>query len=43
MDTDRLGYPVLIGKLIDSCPELKQLIEDFHLEIVSGDSYNDIV
>lgn len=43
MDTDRLRYPVLIGKLIDSCHELKQLIEDFRLKIVSGDSYNDIV
>ena len=27
METDRLGYPVLIGQLIDSCPELKRLIE----------------
>ena len=41
METDRLGYPVLIGELIDSCPELKQLIEDFSLETVAVDSRKD--
>lgn len=41
METDRLGYPVLIGQLIDSCPELKRLIEDLQFEIVVSDSVND--
>ena len=41
METDRLGYPVLIGQLIDSCPELKRLIEDLQFEIVASDSAND--
>ena len=41
METDRLGYPVQIGQLIDSCPELNRLIEDLQFEIVASDSAND--
>lgn len=41
METDRFGYPVQIGQLIDSCPELKWLIEDLQFEIVASDSPND--
>ena len=41
METDRFGYPVQIGQLIDSCPELKRLIEELRFEIVTSDYAND--
>lgn len=41
METDRFGYPVQIGQLIDSCPELKRLIEDLSFEIVAPDYATD--
>lgn len=41
METDRFGYPVQIGQLIDSCPELKRLIEELRFEIVASDYTND--